>query len=391
MVKVSVCMECKQWKRGYQDRWNPPFNKHYCVQCWTRFLARASPAEANLVQKPGTKAARYGRTYGCESCGRHKPGWMDEHGNLFYCQPCWQSYETGKPYRPAQRATTQVQKDQRKGDGKGTTKKRQQKKQSLTCKGPGGIGGGTEEWGDEEDEEEDDEDEDEVEGNGQNSTSDFAEGNADTGGDGDAERPVSVPSGVEVLQGRSHTNAPSSLTGHPRGLAENTVRRQIPRQQQRLQSEETRRVDAIATHATNLPGMKNVGADYVALAVAVLVGRRGAMSYDEFSKLLTMDSPGIRKKNVLSHPDFGMVGKNRIVFHIAEHRASNPALGWPWVEAFVERLRRMRSFGMKWQAFIQQAGGGIAYEKIQKRPEFYFPFEGRKTIALVANFQGEFK
>lgn len=131
MVKVSVCMECKQWKRGYQDRWNPPFNKHYCVQCWTRFLARASPAEANLVQKPGTKAARYGRTYGCESCGRHKPGWMDEHGNLFYCQPCWQSYETGKPYRPAQRATTQVQKDQRKGDGKGTTKKRQQKKNKV--------------------------------------------------------------------------------------------------------------------------------------------------------------------------------------------------------------------------------------------------------------------
>eukprot|EP00928_Gymnodinium_smaydae_P037129 TRINITY_DN25819_c0_g4_i1.p1 TRINITY_DN25819_c0_g4~~TRINITY_DN25819_c0_g4_i1.p1 ORF type:complete len:304 (+),score=37.45 TRINITY_DN25819_c0_g4_i1:81-992(+) len=38
MVKVSVCMSCKQWKKGWQDRVNPPYNQHYCYSCWAMYM-----------------------------------------------------------------------------------------------------------------------------------------------------------------------------------------------------------------------------------------------------------------------------------------------------------------------------------------------------------------
>eukprot|EP00930_Biecheleria_cincta_P077656 TRINITY_DN64971_c0_g1_i1.p1 TRINITY_DN64971_c0_g1~~TRINITY_DN64971_c0_g1_i1.p1 ORF type:complete len:285 (+),score=40.87 TRINITY_DN64971_c0_g1_i1:34-888(+) len=38
MVKVSICMACKQWRKGWQDRVNPPYNQHYCTNCWAKYM-----------------------------------------------------------------------------------------------------------------------------------------------------------------------------------------------------------------------------------------------------------------------------------------------------------------------------------------------------------------
>eukprot|EP00927_Polykrikos_kofoidii_P006736 TRINITY_DN12722_c1_g1_i1.p1 TRINITY_DN12722_c1_g1~~TRINITY_DN12722_c1_g1_i1.p1 ORF type:complete len:216 (-),score=28.01 TRINITY_DN12722_c1_g1_i1:326-973(-) len=38
MVKVSVCMACRKWSKGWQDRTNPPYNQHYCTDCWAKYM-----------------------------------------------------------------------------------------------------------------------------------------------------------------------------------------------------------------------------------------------------------------------------------------------------------------------------------------------------------------
>ena len=44
MVVVSVCMECRQRKKGWPDRVNEPYNQFYCTSCWVGFMGYSEAA-----------------------------------------------------------------------------------------------------------------------------------------------------------------------------------------------------------------------------------------------------------------------------------------------------------------------------------------------------------